>query len=368
MKKISLFLPSLRGGGAERVMLTIANALAEKAFQVDLVLVHAEGPYLHQVSAKVNVVDLNCNRVIGALPGLIRYLARARPDAMISTMRHVNLVAITAKLIVHPTMTLLVREANAMPRASNSHLPLKERLLPFMMGFLYRRANRVIAVSQGVAAGLTQRLELPPELIQVVYNPVVDEEIFRLARQPVVHPWLQNKTCPVILAVGRLSPQKDYETLIGAFAKIHRVRPARLIILGEGNRRDELQAMIAELGLKGVVDLPGFQENPFPFLAAADVFVLSSRWEGLPNTLIQALALGTPVVATDCPNGPAEILEYGKWGPLVPVGDSAALADAIHYQLDAECQAEDSPKHQVAERYGVSNILSQYLGAMNASG
>jgi glycosyltransferase involved in cell wall biosynthesis len=174
---------------------------------------------------------------------------------------------------------------------------------------------------------------IEPERVHVVYNPVVTDDIFDLARESVAHPWLAAKELPVILGVGRLEAQKDFTTLIHAFAIVRRERPCRLLILGEGNERPLLEATVHEVGLSTDVQLLGFVENPYAVMARSDVFVLSSRWEGFGNVLVEAMATGCSLVATDCPSGPREILQDGRLGPLVPPGDPAAMAAAILHSL-----------------------------------
>jgi len=195
----------------------------------------------------------------------------------------------------------------------------------------------------------------------VIYNPVVTPSLKSLATAPVDHPWIGTNQPPLVLAVGRLTAQKDYPTLLRAFAKVRSRRNCRLIILGEGELRDSLEALTSQLGIADSVQLPGFADNPFAWMSKASLFVLSSAWEGLPNVLIQAMACGTPVVSTDCPSGPAEILENGKWGRLVPVGDEVALAEAMDRAL------EDKVFPDVAVRatyFSLDSALNEYYSAI----
>jgi glycosyltransferase involved in cell wall biosynthesis len=200
---------------------------------------------------------------------------------------------------------------------------------------VYPWADAVIAVSDGVADHIARLTGMPRERITTIYNPVVTTELLEKARKPVDHPWLAPGQPPVVLGVGKLKIQKSFRTLIRAFARVRAARPARLVILGEGARRRALEALVDELGLREDVALPGYVANPWAWMARAAVFALSSRWEGLPGALIEAMACGCPVVSTDCPSGPAEILQGGAYGPLVPVGDAGALADAILALLEA---------------------------------
>jgi len=328
-ERIALFLPSFRGGGAERVMVNLARGFAERGLAVDLVLAKAEGPYISQVPPEARVVDLRVSRVLLSLPGLVDYLRRERPLALLSTLNHANIVALWAARLARVPVRVVVREANTVSVSTKNARNARERLMPTLMRYFYPWADAVVAVSNGVAEDLVRVTGLPKKKVHVIYNPVITPELFALAEEPLDHPWFASGEPPVVLGVGRLTAQKDFPTLIRAFALVRKERPARLLILGEGEERPKLEALVRELGLEEDVALPGFVDNPFKYMKRAGVFVLSSRWEGLPNVLIQALALGTPLVSTDCPSGPAEILENGRWGKLVPVGDVEALAEAI---------------------------------------
>jgi glycosyltransferase involved in cell wall biosynthesis len=223
--------------------------------------------------------------------------------------------------------------------------------------WLYPQAHRVVAVSHGVATDILHLYQLPTAKVAVIYNPVVTPELIARSWEAVEHPWLAAGEPPIILGVGRLTAQKDFATLIRAFARVRQHDEARLIILGEGEHRPILEQLIGELGLQAWVALPGFVENPYAWMRRAAVFVLSSRWEGLPTVLIEAMACGTPVVATDCPSGPREILEGGKWGKLVPVGDAVGLAEAICQTLkegspsDLSIRASDFSLERAVESY-----------------
>ncbi|MER3479061.1 MAG: glycosyl transferase [Meiothermus sp.] len=365
-KRIALFLPSLRGGGAERVMANLARGFAEQGLTVDLVLAKAEGPYLSQVPTSVRVVDLGARRVLFALPGLVQYLRRERPSAMLSALNHANIVAIWARFLARTKTRLVVSEHNTLSRATENAAVRRAKAMPLLIRLFYPQADAVVAVSQGVAKDLTARTGLPPGKVRVIYNPVVTPELFAKAEEPLDHPWFKPGEPPVILGVGRLTAQKDFATLIRAFALVRKERPARLMILGEGEERPKLETLVQELGLEADVSLPGFVENPFSYMKRAAVFVLSSKWEGLPTVLIEALALGIPVVSTDCPNGPAEILEGGKWGGLVPVGDPEALAGAMLGLL--KTSPRDRVRVEQLERYTLGYAVSRYGEVMGVLG
>lgn len=330
---LALFVPSLRGGGAERVMVDLANSFSRRGFPVDLVVAKAEGPYLAEVAPTVRLVNLQHRQVARCLPALIAYLRRRRPQAVLSTLPNANLGVLWARRLSGVTTRVVIREANSMSRVTTHAIAWKSRLVPYLAAHWYAQADAIIAVSAGVADELAGTLAIPRDRIRVIYNPSVTPDLFARAQEPPEHPWFTADELPVILAVGRLTRQKDYPTLLHAFSRVRKHYAVRLVILGEGEERLSLEGLVRELGMAQDVALPGFMTNPFSYMAHAAVFVLSSAWEGLPNTLIQALALGTPVVATDCVSGPREILDDGQYGPLVPVGDVEALAGAIGQTL-----------------------------------
>ncbi len=358
-KRIAFYLSSLGGGGAQRVVLTLANAMAEQGQNIDLVLAKAKGAFLQEVHPKLHVVDLRARNVMMSLPGLIRYLRRARPVALLSSLKHVNVIALLARQLSGVPVRIVVGEHNTLSQSRQSGL--KNLVLPSMMRSLYPKADLVVAVSQGVADDLCESLGLAKERVQVIFNPVVRSDLALLAAEPLSHAWFQRGEPPVIMGMGRLTEQKDFPNLIQAFASLREQRACRLMILGEGELRGDLEALVKQLGLTDSVSLPGFVDSPFAYMSRAAVFALSSRWEGLPTVLIEAMACGTPVVSTDCPSGPREILEGGVWGRLVGIGDSAALAAAIAATLDDE----ESPKvTQRAEAFRVEPARDRYLQAL----
>jgi glycosyltransferase involved in cell wall biosynthesis len=339
-------------------MVTLANGFAERGYGVDLVLAKAEGPYLGEVAKEVRIVDLRASRVITSLPGLVRYLRRERPAALLSAMGHANVVAVTARGLARtPTRVVVSERSNFSISRVNATLR-RARAMGIFMRWAYPRADGVVAVSGGVADDLAESIRIPRSAIGTVYNPVVTEDLSKRSLEVPDHPWLAAGEPPVVLGVGRLTAPKDFQGLIKAFAQVRQTRDARLLILGEGELRPDLEALVRQLGLGDSVALPGFSDNPFASMRRAALFVLSSAWEGLPNVLIQAMACGTPVVSTDCRSGPSEILENGKWGRLVPVGDVAALAEAIAATLD---ETEHPDVEARAAEFNVQKAVDGYL-------
>lgn len=335
-RRIALYMPTLTPGGAERVMVHLARGLCALGHPVDFVLARAEGEYLADLPPQVRVVDLG--RVGGlqtlrSLPGLVAYLRRERPHALLAALNHANIVALVARGLAGVPTRVVVSVHNTI---SDPHARGRDRLLPWLAGRGYRAAQGVVAVSAGVAEDLCRATGLEPGRVRVIYNPVLTPELPARAAEPAPHPWLEDGAgVPVVLAVGRLEAQKDYPTLLRAFAGVRQVRPARLLILGEGSQRPALEALIRELNLEADVALAGHARNPYAAMARAAVFALSSTSEGLPTVLIEALALGARVVATNCPHGPAEILAQAGSGTLVAPGDHGALARALLSALDA---------------------------------
>jgi len=364
-RPILLFLPSLAGGGAERVMVTLANGFAHRGHAVDLVLARAEGPYLAEVGKAVRVVDLGAARVLAALPGLVRHLKTTRPRVLFATQSHANLVAIWARRLAAVHARLIVREANTASQSAGHAPTLRGRLMPLLMRRFYPWADMVVAPSVGVRDDLLRNFRIPRPRVRVLANPVVSAGMLAQAEAPLAHPWFASGESPVVVAVGRLTRQKDFATLIRAVAMASRQHPMRLLILGEGEERAALEELARSLGIAEQVALPGFVDNPFQYLRRAALFVLSSAWEGLPNALIQAMACGVPVVATDCPSGPAEILASGRFGPLVPVGDPETLARAILVTL-ARGNDQSLRLARVARAmdFSVDKIVNHYLNLM----
>jgi glycosyltransferase involved in cell wall biosynthesis len=364
--RVILFLPSLAGGGAERVFVELANEFARLGVHVDLALAQAEGPYLAELSAPVRVVDFAAASVSKSLPKLVRHLRSERPVAMLSALDHANVTAIVARLMARAS-TRCVISARSVPSMLAREAGFA-RAWPVLQAarLTYRFADGVIANSEGVADDFSRYMRIPRQRIRVIYNPLNVRQIDRLSREPLEHPALPSEETPMILSAGRLSGLKDFPTLLTAFARVRAQRRCRLVILGEGPDRLQLETLARGLGVADDVALPGFVDNPFQWMRRASVFVSSSLSEGCPNALMQALACGTPVVSTDGVGGAREVLEGGRWGRLAPVRDPSSLAASIVATLDAETHpdvrqraAEFSPE-STARRY-LQSLLPRQL-------
>jgi len=344
------------------VTLNLVEGLLELGCEVDLVLFTATGNLLSTVPERANVMDLRCGRALRSPLPIMRYLRKRRPDVMVANMGHTNLVALLARFLSRvPTRLVLTEHLAVAPTADD----FKDRAYRVLARMAYRYAESVVAVSKGVAHSLVANVGLPKDSVEVIYNPVLTKRYWQALEAPVEHPWFAADNPPVVLGVGRLVAQKDFPTLIQAFARVRETREARLMILGEGPDRSALESLIRELGLDGSVLLPGFASNPVALMASAAVFALSSVREGLPTVLIEALASGVPVVSTDCESGPHEILQGGRLGRLVPVGDVDALASAIVEALDG---IHEQLEPRFLENYLPITAAKQYLDAAGYRG
>ena len=277
---------------------------------------------------------------------------------MLTSMNYVNVVGIWARALARVDTRLVVNEQNALSLEAAHSPRRRHRMLPRLIGRFYPWADRIVSVARGTADDLSRTAGLPRERIDVVHNPIVTPELKQLADAPLDHPWFRPGEPPVVVSVGRLAEQKDFGTLLSAFAQVREDRDARLVILGEGPERGSLEALITELGLDGAAALPGWVQNPYPWMKGAGAYVLSSRWEGLPSVLIEALYCGVPIVATDCLSGPREILDGGGHGLLVEVGDVGGLADGIRSALLGEVPA---PAPESWRPYEQEFVVSRYL-------
>jgi glycosyltransferase involved in cell wall biosynthesis len=393
--RIALFVPGLHGGGAERVVLDLADLFRRAGHHAQVVVGTRAGAYADDVPegleirrvgkpflragarwhalradpggfaqlARPILFPAKTSRTVSYLPGLVDYLRSERPDALLSVLSYGNLGALWARRLAGVPTRVVVSERNTLSQSciattSREHR-WRTRHLPALIARTYPFADAITTVSDGVADDLAATTGLPRERLVTVYNPVVTDRLIERVREPLEHPWFQPGEPPVVLAAGRLRPQKDFETLLHAFARLRARRSARLVVLGEGPERAALEARARALGFAADFALPGFVRNPFTYMARAQVFVLSSRFEGLPGTLIQAMACGCPVVSTDCPSGPREILEGGSHGEIVPVGDPAALAAAIERTMVSPVAPEQLRARAAA--FSAERVAQNYL-------
>jgi len=368
-KRVTFFLVDLYRGGGERVSLDLMRGFLERGYRIDLILMKKEGPYLEQLPKEVRVITFGTSRLFGTLPKLITYLKKDKPEALISIMRHMHLISVWAKMFARVKTKVILRVGIPF-NVPNTKSNLREWLLPVLSKIFYKKADAVVAVSADIAEDLKERLSIPEDKMHVIHNPKFLEEIREKAQKPVDEPWLQNKDVPVVIAMGRLAPQKGFDLLVRAVAKISKKRNVRLIILGEGGEKDNLLKIAKENGLSYHIKIVSFQKNPYALLAKSDVFALSSRFEGMPNALIEALACGLPVVATDCVSGPKEIIgAEDTYGLLVKTEDVDALVHGIEQILNDETLRELYRKKALirAEDFSHDLILKQYVDLIEAS-
>ncbi len=365
-KRVAVFLPSLEGGGAEKCMLELAKCLSRKGLDIHLVLARAEGTHLVDARETLDAVDLGGGTKPDSALRLIRYLQRARPNVLIAALEEANVAALVAKRvsgvdsrIVITTHTLLSKAVQSSPRVTS------RLIIPVLRG-LYPLADCLVAVSGAVAADLADITGLPLDSIRVIANPVVTPDLLTLSKASVSTSWFGPGAPPVISSVGSLLEYKGHDTLIKAVNIVRRERPVRLVILGEGPERARLAALCRKLALEQDVMMPGFVSNPYAWVARSAVFVLPSRWEGLGNALIEALALGVTSVATDCLGGPREILNNGEFGRLTPVGDPEAMAQNILKSLERPLDAVSL--QQRADFFSVERSANGYMQLISALG
>jgi glycosyltransferase involved in cell wall biosynthesis len=360
-KRLAIFLHGLYEGGVERTILNLAQGMTSYGYAVDLVLARAAGPFLSQVPVGVRVIDLKSPRVLFSLPALTCYIRKELPDALLSAIDYTNIIALLAQRIANKPNRLVVVEHNTLSQRKNQLPYFYRLLLPKLIRLFYPWAEYIVAVSRGVADDLAITTGLRRDNIRVTYNPIITQDLRKKSQETLKHPWFEPGQPPVLISIGRLSAQKDFPNLIRAFAKVRKNRVARLMILGEGEDRPILEKMVEELGLSDEISLPGFVENPYPYMVKSSVYVLSSKWEGLPTVLVEALYCGIPIVSTDCPSGPREILQEGLFGKLVPVGNTENLALAIQDAFDGKTPVAPPISWRP---YTVENILDQYNQAL----
>lgn len=354
-------------GGIPRVLANLVTGMLEVGVAVDVLCGDPERMDRSHVPAAARLVGIGAATGPAGIRRLARYFRAARPDVIISNRERGRLGILAARVLSGVSVTVAFRVGNPV----SVHLGRRRwyKRLPRQLAIRvsYPRADRIIAVSAGIARDIIGMVPACRERVVHLANPVFSPAVETLVQQPVDHPWLADPAIPVIIAAGRLARQKDFPTLLRACARLlSGGRRVRLIILGEGKEREPLQAQARELGIHEQVDLPGFVDNPFAYMGRAALFVLSSAWEGSPNVLIEALAVGVPVVATDCLSGPREILAEGRFGPLVPVGDAAALAAAIGQVLDAPLPR--ATLIGAAAAFRIDRSAGAYLRALGIAG
>ncbi|MBW1929076.1 MAG: glycosyltransferase [Deltaproteobacteria bacterium] len=359
---LAIFLATSGHSGVDRVMGNLIRELSSRGLAVDLLRIKGHGPYLPDTLPLVRKIELSTSHVNSALIPLVRYLKQEAPPVILTDKDRVNRIALLARRIANVPTRVAIRVGTTVSQNLARRGWLHRTMQYFSIRHFYPWADTIIVPSRGAAEDLARIARLPVHHIKVLPSPVVGPELDRLSQEVPDHPWFRETSPPIILGVGELCARKDFATLIRAFAKIRSERPCRLVILGEGRKRSELQRLAADLGIGDEVSLPGFVPNPYAFMKRATLFVLSSNCEGAPVVLIESLALGLPAVSTDCPSGPREILQDGRIGPLVPIGDNEALARAINATLDNP--PDPALLRFAATPYSVKESADRYLAAL----
>ena len=361
--KILIFIPNLSGGGAERVFLKISSEIKKRGQNVELILSNQNGPYISELPPDVPITSLNSKRVLYSLIPLARLIRKKNPDLILSALPHANSVAILAKKLSGKKIKLVISERNTY--SQESFQPnLKNIILKYLMRKLYKNADAIITVSDGVRESLINFMRINNKNYFSIPNPCDSKEIKAKANLPINDEWFLSSDVPVVIAVGRLTKQKDFSSLIKSFAIVIKKTKARLLILGEGEERNSLEILAKSLKLSNeLFCMPGFKTNPFKYIKASSLFVLSSRWEGFPNVLLQAIACNCKIISTNCQSGPLEILDGGKYGDIIPVGDIEAMANSINRNLN------NPRKYDISNRcnhYSIKRTIESYLEVINS--
>jgi glycosyltransferase involved in cell wall biosynthesis len=360
--RIACFFSTSGHSGVDRAAKNLIPALARRGYRVDLLKVRRHGPVLDEVPRGVRVVDLGSRHTYACLPAIVRYLRRERPGVMLSDKDRVNRTALLARFLARVPTKLVLSSGTTISIDLATRGPVERWIQRNSMGKLYPFAESVIVTSAGVADDMSEYTGLERERIEVVPSPVVPATLFDAKLPAPDHPWFAQTGIPLILSAGELGTRKDFTTLLRAFAQVRSHRRCRLMILGRGSQREKLLGLANELGVAEDFALPGFVPQPYRYMAHADLFAFTSLWEGLGFVLIETLAVGTPVVSTDCPSGPSEVLAGGKYGALVPIRDTQALSRAILQTLDDPLPPE--VLREAARPFEIEAATDAYLATM----
>lgn len=338
--RLTIFIPSYGDGGVERMLVNLAGGLADLDVEVDFLTRSRQAPYLDRLHPRVRLIESARSGVFEIQPFMRRYLEEFRPDFVLCGKDKAGRAAVLARRWSGVPFQLVMRPGTTVSERLARRNGFKRWYAYRLIRKVYGAAAAVVGNSEGVVRDIAAIAHLPAERTHLIRNPVITPVLQQYAAEALDHAWFAPGQPPVIVAVGGLRTAKGFDTLLSAFARVRAQRPCRLMILGEGRLRRPLSELAVRLGVAADFALPGFDANPYRYLARAALFVLSSRWEGSPNALTEALAIGVPVVATDCPSGPSEILRGGEVAPLVPVDDVPALAAAMARALDEPGDAQ----------------------------
>jgi len=359
-KKLAVLMSFSGAGGVEKMMVNLmVEFVTRPDLELELILIRSSGPYLKLLPQGIRIHKLKASHSFTAVPELASYFRESKPDALLVAKDRAGRAAVHARARVGMTFPITLRLGTNLSASLKHRSKLSRWLRLAAIPRIYKKIEHVVGNSEGVAEDIRKLANLPDRQVSIIRNPVVTESMLQKAREDCPHPWL-GEPVPRILAMGRMTVQKDFTTLIKAFAKLRSEMSARLVILGEGAERNLLERLIKDLGVDTDVMMPGHQTNPYSWLSRADLFVLSSRWEGSPNALTEAFALGIPCLSTDCPSGPAEILGGGKYGKLVEVGNVEQMAQAMKASLvvGGVLENRDSVLNEYRADVSAANYLS----------
>ncbi len=364
LPRISILTHDISGGTFTNLCTALVRGLQELGAECQLVVLDASEAELSRYP-DIPIVSLNVKRTAFSLLPTVRYLQEYQPDVLLPMPWYFNIVAVWARFLAGVSTKVILGEHNiisleaGIEHRDKPHL----RFLPVLMRYTYPHSDGLIGVSKDTITDLVDTLKIAANIpMRVVLNPINRDRVQQLSHEPIDHPWFQNPTSPVIVTAARLAKQKQLDDLLRAFAQVTQVTPARLVILGEGPLRAELEQLSRELGIEDAVWMPGYDTNPYRYMAAADVFVLASAWEGCPIALQEAMGCGAAVVVTDAPGGMKDIIEHGKHGLLVPTGNPAALAKGLlqiltdsalkqHYREQAQLRSHDFHYLNTSQQY-----------------
>jgi len=359
--KVAFLIPSFEGGGTERVIITLANGFAKRGIDVFIISLNSKGAYQNEVNENVKIEILNTKRTIFSFIKIKNFLDKENPNILFSSIAHLNIfIIIVKRIMVKSDRKFVIRESNTLSEIMKSNNNLKNIILCKLIRIFYPKADLIVSPSQGVADDLMKNYGIDKNKIKVIYNPIDHKFLLNMAKEPVDNYFINNKSPEkVIIGIGSLTKQKNFSSLIMAFYNIKRHHNYKLIILGEGKERSKLESLIERLNIRDCILMPGFVKNPFKYLINANVFVLSSIYEGLPNVLIQALLLGVPCVSTKCKSGPEEILNFGEYGQLVRINDHVEMSDAILNVLEGRLKQKNI--NGLEKKYNINKIINNYL-------
>ncbi|MHC5269464.1 glycosyltransferase [Enterococcus sp. LJL98] len=357
-KKILFYMYNLSGGGAERTIVNIINHMDRNSFSIILVLgTEKNNDYLHLVNKDIKIINLKKNKRRETVIGLKKVILEEVPDLLFSTLNNNNIILILSKILTFKKIPLIIRETNNRTEAGSV-----SRINKLTTYFLYNFfSTKIIALSKGVQNDLIENFKIKQKKIDVIYNPINLSHIDKLKKEKIEETY-RFGTEKIIIGIGRLAEQKDFDTLIKAFAKVTEITSSKLLILGKGPEEPKLKLLCKNLGIEDKVLFLGFKNNPYKYIHDSDVFVLSSKWEGFGHVIVEAMASGTPVIATDCKSGPAEILEDNKYGVLIPVSNHNILAEKLILLLENQELLNKYIELGAIrkEKYDVQKITSQY--------